>query len=177
LAILARSFRLVTARLIPGHCRCKQALLVVVALILAGCGGSSAPKAHWQRVDAGDFHFRAPKGWSVTVTRTRTTVKDGSSFVQVATFPLVRAYTGALFEKVRSELDLRMAAVAKQSGGAVAAHRVVTVDGIRSHQYDVRVGKRVDRYTFVLRGKRELLLLCSADAAVCDELAASFVAG
>jgi hypothetical protein len=95
----------------------------------------------------------------------------------VATFPLVRAYTAALFEKVRSELDARMADVAKQSGGEVSGHRVVTVDGARSHSYDVRVGKRTDRYTFVLRGKREFLLLCSADAAVCDELAASFSAG
>jgi hypothetical protein len=112
----------------------------------------------------------------VTVAKTRTTVRDGGSFLQVATFPLVRPYTDALFQKVRSELDARMATVAEQSGGTVAAHRVVVVDGIRSHQFDVRVGRRTDRYTFVLRGRRELLLVCSADAAVCDELAASFVA-
>ena len=36
------------------------------------------------------------------------------------------------------------------------------------------MGDRTDRYTFLLRGKREFLLVCSADAAVCDELAASF---
>ena len=130
----------------------------------------------WQHVAGAGYRFRAPQGWQVTRARGRTTVKDGSSFVQVATFPLVRAYTDGLFAKVRSELDVRMAAVAKQVGGTVAAHRVVTVDGGRAHQYDVQVGKRTDGYTFVLRGKKEFLLLCSADAAVCDELAASFVA-
>ena len=176
--MLARSFRLVTARLIPGGFRCKQALLpVLCALILSGCGGSGAPKVTWKLVDAGSYRFRAPQSWQVTRARDRTTVKDGSAFVQVATFPLVRAYDDGLFDKVRSELDVRMAAVAKQSGGTVSAHRVVTIDGRRAHQYDVRVGKRTDRYTFVLRGKREFLLLCSAAGAVCDELAASFSDG
>ena len=131
----------------------------------------------WQRVAAAGYHFRAPQGWQVTAARDRTTVKDGHAFVQVATFPLVHAYRDDLFDKVRSELDTRMAAVAGQSRGEVTEHRVVTVDGRRAHSYDVRVGKRTDRYTFVLRGKREFLLLCSAGGAVCDELAASFVAG
>jgi hypothetical protein len=174
--MLARSFRLDTARLIPGGFRCKQALLLA-ALILSGCGGSGAPKVQWQRVAAAGYHFRAPQGWQVTGAGDRTTAKDGHAFVQVATFPLVHAYSDGLFDKVRSELDIRMADVARQSGGDVTEHRVVTVDGGRAHSYEVRVGKRTDRYTFVLRGKREFLLLCSADAAVCDELAASFAAG
>jgi hypothetical protein len=38
----------------------------------------------------------------------------------------------------------------------------------------VRVGGRTDIYTFVLRGKREYQLLCSADDAVCGHLIASF---
>jgi hypothetical protein len=150
---------------------------VLAVLILSGCGGSGQSKEQWQHVDGGTFGFRAPAGWHVTVTKTRTTARDGDAFVQVAAFRLVRPYTDALFRKVRGELDVRMAAVARQVGGSVASHRVVTVDGTRSHQYDVRVGKRTDRYTFVLRGRRELLLLCSARADVCDELAASFVAG
>lgn len=148
-----------------------------MTLILAGCGGSGEPKAQWQRVNGAGYHFRAPRSWRVTVAKDRATAKDGDSFVQVATFPLVHAYTDSLFGRVRSELDLRMADVARQSAGKVAAHHVVTVDGARAHSYDVRVGKRTDRYTFVLRGRREFLLLCSAAAAVCDELAASFAAG
>ena len=104
----------------------------------------------------------------------RTTARDGSAFVQVATFPLVHPYKAALFCKVQSELAIRMAEVARRGGGKVSGHSVVTVDGDKSHSYEVALADRTDRYTFLLRGKREFLLVCSADAAVCDELAASF---
>ena len=126
---------------------------------------------------ADGFHFRAPKTWRVSHGTGRATARGDSQFVQVSTFPLARRYTDSLFDRVRSELEVRMAAVAKEVNGSVAGHHIVTVDGIRSHAYDVRADGRTDRYTFVLRGKREFLLLCSADSAVCDELAASFVAG
>ena len=131
----------------------------------------------WQAAAAPGAHFRVPAAWHVTTAAGRTTAKDGSQFVQVATFPLVHRYTDKLFDRVQSELAIRMAAVAQASKGTVSAHRVAVVDGTRSHVYDVEVGGRTDRYTFVLRGKREFLLLCSADSDVCDELAASFVAG
>ena len=123
----------------------------------------------------GGFHFRAPATWTVSAANGRTTARDGDSFVQVATFPLVHPYTAGLFRKVQSELTIRMAEVARRGGGTVRGHSVVVVDGARSHSYEVVLGKRTDRYTFLLRGKREFLLVCSADAAVCDELAASFV--
>ena len=151
---------------------------MLALLILAGCGGSGQSKVHeWQAVTTPAFHFRAPKSWRVATGGGRTTVKDGSQFVQVATFPLARRYTPALFSRVQSELAVRMAAVARASQGSVAGHRVATVDGSKSHVYDVRVGDRTDRYTFLLRDKREYLLVCSAGADVCDELAASFAAG
>jgi hypothetical protein len=171
--MVARSFRLVTAPLFPRRIRGKPALLLAVA-ILAGCGGSGRSNRQWQTVTRQGVHFRAPADWTVTVANGRTTVKDGASFVQVATFPLVHTYTASLFTKVQSELAIRMAEVAKQGGGAVSGHTVVTVDGDKSHSYEVALGDRKDRYTFLLRGKREFLLVCSADAAVCDELAASF---
>jgi hypothetical protein len=173
LAIVARSFRLVTARLIPRPIRCKQALLLAT-VILAGCGGSGQSNRQWQTVSGHGVRFRAPADWKVTDADDRTTVRDGASFVQVATFPLVRPYTVALFGKVQSELAVRMAEVAKRGGGTVRGHSVVVVDGDKSHSYEVALGDRTDRYTFFLRGKREFLLVCSADAAVCDELAASF---
>ena len=143
-------------------------------LILAGCGGDGQSNQHWQTVTRQGVHFRAPADWKVTVANGRTTARDGASFVQVATFPLVHTYTASLFAKVQSELALRMAEVAKQGGGTVSGHSVITVDGDKSHSYEVAMGDRTDRYTFLLRGKREFLLVCSADAAVCDELAASF---
>ena len=144
-------------------------------LILAGCGGSGTPKAAtaWQTVHRPGFHFQAPRAWRVE----GASASSGRSRVQVATFALVHRYTEGLFERVRTELDSRMAAVAKQTGGSVAGHRVVSAGGIRSHSYDVTVGDRTDTYTFVLRGKREYQLLCSADKAVCDQLVTSFGVG
>jgi len=146
----------------------------LAALILAGCGGSSTVKEQWQTVATSSFHFRAPRGWHTKTAGNMTTASVDSQLVQVATFPLVHPYTAALFGKVQSELAIRMAEVAKQGGGTVRGHSVVTVDGAKSHSYEVALGDRTDRYTFLLRGKREFLLVCSADAAVCDELAASF---
>ena len=145
-------------------------------LILAGCGGGGQSNRNWQTISRQGVHFRAPADWQVTVANGRTTAREGASFVQVATFPLVHPYTASLFGKVQSELALRMAEVAKQGGGTVRSHSVVIVDGDKSHSYEVALGDRTDRYTFFLRGKREFLLVCSADAAVCDELAASFSA-
>jgi hypothetical protein len=171
--MVARSFRLVTARLFPRPVRGKQALVLAV-VILAGCGGSGRSNRQWQTVTHLGVHFRAPADWTVTVANGRTTARDGTSFVQVATFPLVHPYDTSLFAKVESELATRMAEVAKQGGGTVRGHSVVTVDGDKSHSYVVALGDRTDRYTFLLRGGREFLLVCSADAAVCDELAASF---
>jgi hypothetical protein len=176
--MLVESFRLDTARLIPRPRRCKQALFAVLVLILAGCGGSSAAKEQWQRVSATGFTFQAPRGWAVARHGTETVAQHGPELVKVATFPLVHPYTASLFTKVETELHARMSAVAHQTGGTLDGHGVVTVAGIRSHRYDVRVGDHVDEYVFVLRGRREFQLLCrrksSSGSDVCDRLVSSF---
>ena len=146
-------------------------------LILAGCGGDGQSNQHWQTVTRQGVHFRAPADWEVTVANGRTTARDGASFVQVATFPLVKRYDDALFDQVARELTVRMRAVAAQTGGQVTGTSTVTAAGIRSHAYDVTVGDHVDQYTFVLRGKREYQLLCSAQETVCARLLTSFDAG
>jgi hypothetical protein len=179
--MLARSFRLVTARLIPGGFRPKQAPLALLGLILAGsilagCGGSSAPQASWRTVELGSYRFQVPAGWKATVAKDRYEAREDGSFVQAQAFPLVRAYRPSLFGKVEPELALRMAAVAKRVGGAVGARHTVSPGGIKSHAYDLKVGGRTDTYTFVLRDRHELQLICSADASVCDHLIASFAA-
>jgi hypothetical protein len=175
LAILVRSFRLVTAALIPGRWGRKQALLLAT-VILAGCGGSSAPKQQWRVVGLASYRFQVPAGWKATVGKDRYAARHGADLVQAQSFPLARVYRPALFDKVEIELAARMAQVAKQTGGTVSGSRTVTPGGIKAHAYDVKVGSRTDTYTFVLRGKRELQLLCSADAGVCSHLITSFVA-
>jgi hypothetical protein len=173
--MFVESFRLVTARLIPRHMRRKQTLLLA-SLILAGCGGSSAPKA--QVVSGPGFSFEAPAGWTVQRTSRQASATNDSELVRVATFPLLKPYRPALFGPVATELAARMDQVATQVNGTVSGSRTVTAAGIRSHSYDVRVGDHVDQYTFVLRGLREYQLLCrrrsSSSGEACKQLIASF---
>jgi predicted Zn-dependent protease len=153
----------------------KQTLLLSV-LILAGCGGSSAPKA--QVIAGPGFRFQAPAGWKVDRTPRQVSATRGSELVQVSTFPLVKPYRPALFERVATELAARMEQVAKRVSGTVTGHRIVTSAGIRSWNYEVKAGDDVDQYTFVLRGLREYLLLCrrhsSSSTAACDQLISGF---
>jgi hypothetical protein len=173
------SFRLVTARLIPRVHRCKQALLLAT-VILAGCGGSGAAKQQTQSqaVTGAGFTFQAPEGWKVEHAKNRVSARSGAELVQVATFPLMKTYDDKLFTRVATELHSRMQDVARQTGGKLGAARTVTVDGVRSHAYDVTAGAQVDEYTFVLSGKREYLLLCrrksSSGVGVCKQLVTSF---
>ena len=150
----------------------------MTVIILAGCGGSSAPKQHWAVVNGSGFRFQAPLGWKVAGGKAKAMAVHDSELVQVATFPLVKRYDDALFDQVARELTVRMRAVAAQTGGQVTGTSTVTAAGIRSHAYDVTVGDHVDQYTFVLRGKREDQLLCRRKSAsgdgFCKQLVSSF---
>jgi hypothetical protein len=114
----------------------------------------------------------------VSVGSRRASASQGDELVQVATFPLLKPYSDALFAKVERELDVRMKEVAKQTGGTVSGGSTVTAGGVRSHSYEVTDGDRVDEYTFVLRNMREYQLLCrrqaSSDSETCKLLITSF---
>ena len=147
-------------------------------LILAGCGGSGAPKAQSQAVQGTGFSFQAPAGWQIAHLTSGTAASHGSELVQVATFPLVHSYTSSLFDRVAGELAVRMKAIAQETGGTLSGTKTVTVGGVRSHLYEVKVDGHVDQYTFVLIGKREYQLLCrysdSASNGFCTNLLTSF---
>jgi len=134
-----------------------------------------------QAVHGAGVRFDAPVGWKVTTARTSVSATHDSQIVQVTTFPLVKRYDDSLFDKVKSELDLRMRAVAAQLRGPLGSSRTVTTGGIRSHTYDVTAGSDVLEYTFVLQGKREFELLCrrpsSASDDACKQLLATFAIG
>jgi hypothetical protein len=148
----------------------------VTTLILAGCGGSA--QKNGQTVRGRGFQFGAPARWHVSTARTSAAATLDSQLVQVTTFPLIKPYDEALFDKVRRELDARMQAVAAQLHGKVTASRTVRAGGIRSHSYDVAANGDVVEYTFVLEGRREYQLVCrrpsSASDAPCAELLSSF---
>ena len=126
------------------------------------------------------YSFNAPGGWKVTTSATSTMAAHDSELLQVSTFPLVHTYSDALFGKVKPELDARMQAVAKDTGGAVTGSRTVTALGARAHSYEVAAGKDVLEYTFVFRGKREYELVCrrpsSKNDDTCNTLVSSFSA-
>ena len=150
-------------------------------LILAACGGSAQPKAQvsaWQTVTGAGFRFQAPKGWKVEPAAKRTTASSGADLVQVATYPLVKTYTDNLFGKVEVELRARMDVLAAQSGAKVVRTKTVTAAGGRAHMFELNGGDHVDEYTFVLRGKREYLLLCrrppGQQTDYCAQLITSF---
>ena len=147
--------------------------------MFAGCGGSGAGnKTESQTVSGPGFRFQAPAGWKVERAQRQVTASRDSELVRVASFVLVKPYSAALFGKVARELDLRMADVARRTGGKISGQDTATVAGIKSHVYDVEVGDHVDRYTFVLQGMREYQLLCrrrsSSGSGFCDTLATSF---
>jgi len=105
----------------------------------------------------------------VSVGSRRASASQGDELVQVATFPLLKPYSDALFAKVERELDVRMKEVAKQTGGTVSGSSTVTAGGVRSHSYEVRSGDRIDQYTFVLRNMREYQLLCRRQTSSSDD--------
>ena len=156
------------------------AVLAVVAL-LAGCGGGSKKPAAAGRLVVGyGFSYEAPPDWAVTVTVRAAVAKRGEiTLVSVTVLPLVRAYRAALFPRVVRELDGVAGTLAGRLRGAVTARRTVIVAGGRVRQYEIAHGELVDRLTFVLRGKRELLLTCrwrkpDGKPAACGQLEASF---
>lgn len=121
------------------------------------------------------FSFNAPAGWKVTSKAGSAVASRDDGLLQVSTFPLIHPYTDALFAKVKTELDVRMQAVAKDAGGSITGSRTVTVAGGRAHSYEVTAGKDVLEYTFVLRGKKEYELLCRRAASDGDEHCAALL--
>jgi hypothetical protein len=162
---MTRSFPFV-ARLLTR----RQALLLLLLPILAGCGGNGQSNAPSGQAAAGPgFRFTAPDGWKLTRTANGVTVAEDGRLVEVSTFPLARAYSSGLFGAVEKELKARMDALAQDSGGTVAPGQPVTVDGIRSHSYRIESDGMVDDYVFVLRGKREYQLLCRRKSSESDD--------
>jgi hypothetical protein len=116
-----------------------------------------------------------PDGWAVERARAKVGARRGDAAVSVTTFTLLKAYDPAEFAAVAKELDGVAAKLAARAGHTLSERGTTTVDGrkIRAYRYPgVRVG-------FVLEGKREYQLLCTAPEGedpngACDLLFSSF---
>jgi hypothetical protein len=150
--------------------------LLLLALILAGCGGSGNSK--WQQVQGSGFRFLAPAAWKVTGAMASNGPVDR---VQVNEFRLVHAYVHAEQTAVAKELDGVAVRLAQQLKGKVTSRRTVDVNGLDARAYGIVHGGLAEEFTFVLRGQREYELLCrravGADASACRELVTSFRVG
>lgn len=147
--------------------------MLVLALILAGCGG--AGNSNWQQVQGSGFRFLAPAGWEVN----GATVSNGPiDRVQVNEFRLVHAYVHAKQAAAAKELDSVAARLAQQLKGKVASRRTLEVNGLDARGYTIDHKGLTEEFTFVLRGRQEYELLCrrtqGADDTACRELVTSF---
>ena len=151
--------------------------MLVVALILAGCGGSGS--GNWQQVQGDGFTFEAPDSWTVTGAAATSGAVDR---VEVLEFRLVRPYDPARRAATSRELDGVADRVAAQLKGSVSSRRSLEVATLDARSYSIDFGGKVEEITFVLNGRREYELLCrrsaGADDTACARLLASFaVAG
>jgi hypothetical protein len=179
--MLFLSFRWYASRLVPRSNPCKQALLGVTVLVLAGCGGGGEGGGE-QTLRGPGYTFAAPAAWAATSKGSQRQAAQGTALVSVTLFPLQRTFRPALWHRALPELDRAAQAVARQQQGTIGQSLDVTVAGQKARRYDIayeRDGRElVERLVFLLKGKSEYLLLCryerggSTDA--CERLLESF---
>ena len=150
--------------------------MLVLALILAGCGG--AGNGNWQQVQGTGFSFQAPAGWKVV----GATASNGPiDRVQVNAFRLIHPYVHAKQVAAARELDSVAARLAQQLKGKVSSRRTLEVHGLDARGYAIDHKGLTEEFTFVLRGQHEYELLCrraaGGDDAACRELVLSFRVG
>jgi hypothetical protein len=150
------------SRSFPRPFRAKQ--LLVLCVILSGCGGSGGGK--WQEVQSGELRFDAPTGWAVS----GASATDGPvSRVEVMTFRLLRPYDPSRRSAVARELDGVAGRLAKELEGRVGAGDWIAVGGLDARSYTVDFGDKVEAITFVLDGRTEYQLLCRRASATPDD--------
>ena len=152
-------------------------LIVVLASILAGCGGGG--NATWQEIRGNGFRFDAPAGWSAS----GTAASDGEvDRVEVVPYRLVRPYARARRTATFRELDGVVARLATQMKGTVTSRSSLDLEarpqGRDARAYTIAYDGKIEEITFVLDARREYELLCrrqaGGDDSACRRLVSSF---
>jgi hypothetical protein len=183
--MLQVSFPLCASGFIPAGNRCKQAVAMLVLLLVAGCGGGGGAPHAEQLVRGAGYTFSAPADWKIVRPGREVRVTKGLAVVSVTRFPLLRPYRPELWASVVPELDRTAEEVAEQQNGSVTSRKTLEIGERDARRYDVSYeheGKQlVERLGFVLQGKTEYLLLCryerGGDTEACDRLLATFTLG
>jgi len=178
--MLQSSFQSLAKRLLPPGNPCKQAVLWLTILAVAGCGGAASVSE--RPLHGAGFTFSAPSSWQATRSGREVRASKGLAVVAVTRYELLHRFRPEHWPTVVPELDRAAAGVATQQAGMVATAETITVAGQRARRYEIdyeREGKRlVERIAFVLRAKTEYLLLCryarGGDTRACERLLATF---
>ncbi|HET7573160.1 MAG TPA: hypothetical protein VFJ77_10900 [Gaiellaceae bacterium] len=109
-----------------------------------------------------------PQGWRVARTATSARAASGESSVSAVRYRLGKAYSADEFAAAAKELDGVAAKLARAAGGAVESSETTTVAGRRVRAYRFGGGGKTHRVGFVLDGRREVQLLCTAPSGAAD---------
>jgi hypothetical protein len=173
-AIVGKSFRSLAAPVFPaGNPRKLAVPAVLVALLLAGCGGSKTSVSE-RHVSGDGYSFRAPSDWTVS-RRLRTIVaKSGAAVIQVSVFPQPQPFDPARWEQYVTGTDRAVAQVVEQEKAKLEHSRDSTIAGRRARVYELSRGKSEERLAFFFAGRKEYELFCHDAGSACDALLASF---
>lgn len=109
-----------------------------------------------------------PAGWHVADTARGLRATGSAASVSASVYRLGKAYSPDEFAAAAKELDGVAAKLAQAAGGSVQSSETTTIDGRKVRAYRFRGGSAEHRVAFVLEGKREVQLLCSAPSGAGD---------
>jgi hypothetical protein len=171
--MLGKSFRSLPTMVLPRSNARKLAGLVL-AVALAGCGGSGSGTPAGMRVAGDGFGFQAPAGWQIKRTLRSVEAHRGAAIVSVTTFTLVRRYRPALWPSVVPELDRVAQQLAGRVHGKVESSKTATIAARKARVYAISRGGEDETIAFVLNARREYQLYCRGAGKACDTLLATF---
>jgi len=143
----------------------RAVLPLALLFILSACGGSTKPEpAATKGVTGTGFRFDVPVGWKVGRAGDAVTARNGSAFVSVTTYRLLKPYDAALFDRAAAELDRSVAKLAQQAKGTLVEKKTTEVAARKIRDYRYVAKGFATRLGFVFEAKREWQLLCRARA-------------
>jgi hypothetical protein len=171
--MLGRSFRSL-ARLVFPRVDARKLAPFVLAVALAGCGGSAKEQVAGKRVNGTGFSFEAPADWRVSRGFRTVEARAGDALVSVTVFRLARPYRPADWHTVVPELDRVAHQLATRAQGKVEDAETRPIAGRDARAYAISRSGADERIAFVLDGRREYQLFCRGAGDACDRLLDSF---